>query len=290
MRLFMFERGGRLGLGLIHPGSGKARGLLASDPGYPGTVDDVVAAGPEAIERAGTILREGGELDLGAISWKPVLTGGAGKFICVGLNYIDHASESGLPVPDHPTLFARFSSSLIGHLAPLVRPVESTEFDFEGELVIVIGKRGRRISKAAALEHVAGYTVFNDATLRDYQTQTTQWTVGKNFDHTGSIGPVFVTADELPPGAAGLNIQTRLNGQLVQSASTSSMIFDTATLVSRISEAMTLEAGDIIATGTPAGVGAGRKPKLFMRHGDVCEVEIERIGVLTNRVSDEQPR
>ena len=140
----------------------------------------------------------------------------------------------------------------------------------------VIGKGGRRIAKAEALDHVAGYSIFNDGSIRDYQLRTPQWTMGKNFDGTGAFGPVFVTADELPPGARGLKIETRLNGQMMQSGSTDDLIFDVATLVSLISAGITLEAGDIIVTGTPSGVGAARKPPVFMKAGDVCEIEIEK--------------
>jgi 2-keto-4-pentenoate hydratase/2-oxohepta-3-ene-1,7-dioic acid hydratase in catechol pathway len=164
----------------------------------------------------------------------------------------------------------------------------SSQLDYEGELVAVVGKSGRHIAEHDALDHVLGYSLFNDASIRDYQTKSPQWTVGKNFDGTGAFGPMLVTEDELPPGAAGLQIQTRLNGQIVQNASTSDMVFSVARLISILSEAMTLEAGDIIVTGTPAGVGVARKPQLFMKHGDICEVEIEKIGILTNRIEDEK--
>jgi 2-keto-4-pentenoate hydratase/2-oxohepta-3-ene-1,7-dioic acid hydratase in catechol pathway len=203
------------------------------------------------------------------------------------LNYLDHAAESEMKVPDFPTLFARFNTGLVGHGAALVRPHESDKFDYEGELVAVIGTGGRRIDKAKALDHVAGYSIFNDGSIRDFQLRTTQWTMGKNFDGTGPFGPVFVTADELPPGAKGLHLETRLNGETVQSASTDDLIFDVASLVSLISIGITLEPGDIIVTGTPSGVGAARKPPLFMKAGDVCEVEIEKIGALRNPVEDD---
>jgi acylpyruvate hydrolase len=165
--------------------------------------------------------------------------------------------------------------------------VVSTQLDYEGEMVAVIGKGGRHISEARALDHVAGYSIFNDASIRDFQTKAPQWTVGKNFDGTGAFGPIFVTADELPPGGKGLRIQTRLNGQIVQNASTDDMIFDVVSLISIISEAITLEPGDILVTGTPSGVGFARKPPLFMKHGDICEVELEGIGILSNVVADD---
>ena len=210
-----------------------------------------------------------------------------GKIICVGLNYADHTEESGYKQPEHPTLFPRFTSSLIGAGAPIVRPYVSDALDFEGELVAVIGRGGRHIAKDRALEHVAGYSIFNDGSIRDFQHRTPQWTLGKNFDSTGAFGPVFVTADELPSGADGLKIETRLNGKVVQASNTAKLIFDVATLVATISEAVTLEPGDIIVTGTPSGIGHARNPKLYMQAGDVVEVEIEGIGILTNPVVDE---
>ena len=192
-----------------------------------------------------------------------------------------------MKAPDYPTLFARFPSSLIAHDKPIVRPRVSDKLDYEGELVAVIGKGGRYIPRAAALSHVCGYSIFNDGSIRDFQLRTPQWTVGKNFDNTGPFGPIFVSADELPPGAHGLKIETRLNGRVMQSATTADLIFDVATLVALISEAMTLEPGDLIITGTPAGVGAARKPPVFMKAGDICEVEIEGIGILRNPIADE---
>jgi 2-keto-4-pentenoate hydratase/2-oxohepta-3-ene-1,7-dioic acid hydratase in catechol pathway len=172
----------------------------------------------------------------------------------------------------------------VAHGASLIKPDASDRFDFEGEMVAVIGKPGRAISEADALDHVAGYSIFNDGSIRDFQLRTPQWTIGKNFDGTGGFGPYFVTADELPAGGGGLHIETRLNGQVMQSASTGDLIFDVRRLVSLISIGMTLEAGDIIVTSTPSGVGAARKPPVFMKPGDVCEVEIERIGTLRNPV------
>ena len=189
-----------------------------------------------------------------------------------------------MEAPAYPTLFARYNSGLIGHNQPLVLPKISSKFDFEGELVAVIGRRGKNIPKLRALEHVIGYSVFNDGSIRDYQLKTTQWTAGKNFDGTGAFGPLLVTADELPPGAKGLILETRLNGKSMQKASTSDMIFDVATTVALLSEFMTLEQGDVLVMGTPAGIGAVRKPPVFMRPGDVCEVEIEGLGLLRNAV------
>lgn len=209
------------------------------------------------------------------------------KIICVGLNYADHTKESPYDQPDYPTLFSRYSTSLTAHGAPIVRPLCSDSLDFEGELAVVIGKSGKHITKAHALEHVFGYSVFNDGSVREYQFKSPQWTVGKTFDATGGFGPCVVTADELPAGAKNLQLETRLNGEVVQSATTSDMLFDVATLIEVITEAITLEPGDVIVAGTPAGIGWARKPKLLMRHGDVCEVSIQGIGTLRNPIVDE---
>jgi acylpyruvate hydrolase len=210
-----------------------------------------------------------------------------GKIICVGLNYADHAAESPYEKPDYPVYFLRVNTSMIAHNAPLIRPRVSDKFDYEGELVAVIGKGGRAIPQDKALDHVVAYSLFNDGSVRDYQFKGPQWTLGKNFDGTGPFGPMLVSADELPPGGKGLKLETILNGQIVQSASTDDLLFPVAEVVAKASEAMTLEAGDIIVTGTPAGVGFARKPPLFMKHGDVCEVRVERVGSLRNPVRDE---
>ena len=209
-----------------------------------------------------------------------------GKIICLGVNYLDHAKEGGNTVADYPALFLRCSTSLLAHGAPLRLPAVSDKLDFEAELAVVIGRRTYRVSEADALASVFGYACFNDATLRDYQRKTTQWTIGKNFDATGAFGPSLVTADELPPGGAGLHIELRLNGQVMQSANTSDMVFGVARTVSLLSECMTLETGDVVVMGTPAGVGYARNPPVWMKPGDTIEVEIEGIGVLSNRVTE----
>jgi acylpyruvate hydrolase len=211
------------------------------------------------------------------------------KIICVGLNFSDHTSESKYEQPDYPTLFFRVHTSLIAHEQPMVRPsvTDSEGLDFEGEIAVILGKGGRHIAKEDALSYVAGYSLFNDGSVREYQFKTPQWTVGKNFDGTGAFGPDLVTADELPPGVKGLRLETRLNGEAVQSASTDEMVFDVESLISIISEAITLEPGDVIVSGTPSGIGWARTPKLFMRAGDVCEVSVEKIGTLRNTIVDE---
>jgi len=229
------------------------------------------AAGPEA------------RLPAAGLTWLPPIPRPP-KILCIGLNYRSHAEELGMAIPEHPIVFARWPASLVGHEAPLVRPKASQQFDYEAELAAVIGIGGRFISRARALDHVAGYAVFNDGSLRDIQFQTSQWTLGKNFDASGAFGPEIVTADELPPGAAGLAVRCRLNGETVQDGNTDDLIFDVAQLIEEISAVMTLEPGDVIATGTPPGVGVGRRPQLFMKPGDLCEMAIEGIGILRNPV------
>lgn len=281
MRFAVYEQGGRRGLAVEH--NGHWAGLTAGDTAYPGDLDALLAQGADLAE-VGARLARGVPVDLEAVRVLPPF-GRPGKIICVGLNYLDHSTETGFAKQTYPTVFARFASSLIGHGDPIALPVQSSQLDYEGELVAVIGKGGRGIERKRALDHVAGYSLFNDATLRDYQFRTPQWTMGKNFDGTGAFGPWFVTADELPRGCKGLKIQTRLNGVVVQEASTSDMIFDVETLVALVSDVMTLQAGDVIVTGTPAGIGMAREPQLWMKAGDVCEVEIERLGVLRNPVA-----
>jgi acylpyruvate hydrolase len=285
VRFVTFVRDGVEGIAIANS-PGTLRGYLRTHAAYPGSLLDLLRRGSDALAAAGRRLQQADELDDTSLAIAPPLSNPP-KIICIGLNYIDHATESGLELPRHPTVFGRFASSLIGHKAALIRPRVSVEFDYEGELVAVIGKPGRHIAKVHALAHISGYSIFNDASVRDYQRKSPQWTMGKNFDGSGAFGPEFVTADELPTGARGLHLETRLSGSVVQSANTSDMIFDVATLVATLSEAMTLECGDVIVTGTPAGVGAARTPPLFMKAGDVCEVQIEGLGVLRNSVADE---
>jgi acylpyruvate hydrolase len=285
MRFLTFKSKGVQGTGVVDA-SGAVRGLLAGDNRFPGSLDQLVAAGAQALGAAGKVLAAGPVFDPQQVQPLPLLMASP-KIICIGLNYSAHADEGGFQPPDYPAVFTRFNSSLIGHRAPLVRPKVSDKFDYEGELVVVIGRGGRAISKDAALSHVIGYSIFNDASVRDYQMKSAQWTMGKNFDGTGAFGPHLVTADELPAGATGLRLQTRLNGKVVQDASTAELIFDVKTLISLLSEAFTLESGDIIVSGTPSGVGFARKPPLWMKAGDVCEVEIEGLGTLVNPVADE---
>jgi acylpyruvate hydrolase len=208
-----------------------------------------------------------------------------GKIICLGVNYHDHAKEGGNTVADYPALFLRCATSLLAHGAPLRVPELSSKLDFEAELALVIGKPARHVRESQALQHVFGYACFNDGTLRDYQRKTAQWTIGKNFDATGAFGPCLVTADELPPGCTGLHIESRLNGKVMQSASTSDMVFGVARTIALLSEALTLETGDVVVMGTPAGVGYARTPPVWMKAGDTIEIEIEGVGLLSNPVT-----
>jgi len=285
MRFAAYRSGEQDGLALAGL-NGQFHGLLTEDAGYPGPLDSLLLKGPTALDAAAAVLEKAPTINLNKVKLLPPLSS-PGKIICVGLNYVDHSLESGFTPPDYPTIFARFSSSLVGAGAPIVRPRASTQLDYEGEMVAVIGVGGRHIPEDRALDHVIGYSIFNDASVRDFQMKSPQWTVGKNFDGTGAFGPYLVTADELPPGGKGLQVQTRLNGAVVQKASTADMVFSIARLISILSDAMTLSAGDIIVSGTPAGVGMARKPPLYMKHGDVCEVEIEGIGILLNTIEDE---
>jgi 2-keto-4-pentenoate hydratase/2-oxohepta-3-ene-1,7-dioic acid hydratase in catechol pathway len=209
-----------------------------------------------------------------------------GKLVCLGVNYVDHAKEGGNQIGDYPALFLRCATSLLAHGAPLRVPKVSSKLDFEAELAVVIGRRARFVSEAEALDAVFGYACFNDATLRDYQRKTAQWTIGKNFDSTGAFGPCLVTADELPAGCVGLRLQSRLNGQVMQDANTADMAFGVARTIALLSEALTLEPGDVIVMGTPGGVGYARTPPVWMKAGDTIEIEIEGIGVLSNPVMD----
>lgn len=286
MRFVRYSANGQAGLAAAD-GDGRFFGRLESSARFPGTLSDVLELGFAALRYAHNELLTGELVDLDAVKVLPPLPNPP-KILCIGLNYADHTAESGFAKqPDYPTLFGRFASSLIGHREPMIRPRISNQLDYEGELVAVIGKGGKHISKGQALDHVIGYSIFNEGSVRDYQFKAPQWTVGKNFDGTGAFGPFFVTADELPPGCKGLRIQTRLNGQVVQDASIDDMVFDVPTLIATISEAITLEPGDLIVTGTPPGVGLARKPPLFMKPGDVCEVEVERLGILVNPIEDE---
>jgi len=287
MKLMMFQKGKGAALGLVEGET--VIDLGAADSSLPKDLAGLIAAGPDALARAKAAAGKApasAKLMLGTV--KPALPiARPDKLICVGLNYALHAKEGGHPIPTYPSFFLRVPTSLTAAGAPVIRPKASIRLDYECELTIVIGKGGRHIPEVKALEHVFGYTLFNDVSVRDFQRKTSQWTPGKNFDSTGPLGPWVVTADELPPGASGLRITTRVNGETMQDSNTSDMIFSTANIIATLSEFMTLAPGDIIATGTPSGVAHARKPPAWMKAGDTVEVEVERIGVLKNPIVDE---
>jgi 2-keto-4-pentenoate hydratase/2-oxohepta-3-ene-1,7-dioic acid hydratase in catechol pathway len=213
--------------------------------------------------------------------------GNPDKILCVGLNYKTHIAETGRSDSPYPTWFTRFANTQVGHGAALVRPKVSDKFDYEGELALVIGKRGRHIAKEKALQHVAAYSCYNDGSVRDWQRHTTQFTPGKNFVGTGGFGPWLVTADEIPDPAT-MRLVTRLNGQVMQDATTDLLVFDIPTLINYASTFTELVPGDVIVTGTPGGVGFARNPQVFMKAGDTVEVEISKIGTLVNTIADEK--
>ena len=212
------------------------------------------------------------------------------KNICLGLNYLEHVKEgfNRDNIPKFPTIFFRCHTSLVPHQQAIVRPKVSDTLDYEAEMVVVIGKKARHLTMDNAYSCIAGYSVFNEGSVREFQRKTTQWDMGKNFDKTGGFGPWMITADEVPPGGKGLKIQTRLNGNTLQSDNTDNMMFPVAEMLVYITQGITLEPGDIIITGTPSGVGFARKPPIFMRGGDTCEIDIEGVGVLVNPIVDEK--
>jgi acylpyruvate hydrolase len=282
MRFICFRSAGQMGIA-VRAADGVYSGLTAADSGYPGDLHTLIKSGPAALKKAAAVLASGNKIDVAAIAFLPPLRNPQ-KIICIGLNYVDHSAETGFKTPEYPAVFVRFNSTLVGHLQPIVKPKLSEQLDYEGELVAVVGKEGRHIPKSAALEHVAGYSLFNDASVRDFQFKSGQWTMGKNFDATGAFGAEFISADELPPGCKGLRFETHLNGTVVQKAVIDDLIFDVATLVSLLSDAFTFLPGDIIITGTPGGVGLARKPPLWMKPGDVCKITSKDLGELSNPI------
>lgn len=287
MGILRFDKQGQAALG-VRIGE-EVVDLSTAAPHLPTDLADLLRAGPSAVLAAKAAAASARErLPVAGLRLLPPAMSSR-KVICLGLNYVDHAAEGGMSKPDYPVVFFRSASSFVAHGDALVRPVCSDMFDYEGELVAFVGQRARHVPADRALSVIAGYSVFNDGSVRDYQRKTAQWTIGKNFDGSGGFGPEFVAAADLPPGARGLRLQTRLNGKVMQDANTSDMVFDVATTVAILSECMTLEPGDLLVMGTPAGVGAARTPPVFLKPGDVCEVEIESVGLLRNPVVQEQP-
>jgi len=262
--------------------------LNAAVADVPPSLRAALAAGIDLAEAARRALAsDAPRLPLAGLRLAPLVPE-PGKIVCLGLNYFDHAKEGGREKPEYPWFFFRGASSLIAHGADGILPKVSVKFDYEAELALVIGRRvPRHVSQEDAPSYVFGYTCFNDMSVRDYQKRTPQWTIGKNFDGTGGFGPVLVTADALPPAAVGLKIQGRLNGEVMQNANTTDMIWGVAETIALLSEVLTLEPGDVIVMGTPAGVGQARTPPVWMKAGDRFEVEIEGIGTLVNPIRAE---
>ena len=278
MKLVSFEMDGKSAYGaVIHDR------IVRLDT-LPGAAADLKSA----IAACGAVpwpaLPEKGDIALASVRLLPTIPN-PGKIICVASNFREQSSED-KPDPEYPIVFIRFAESMTGHEQPLIKPVVTQRFDFEGELAVVIGKAGHKIPRERAMEHVAGYSCLNDGSVRDWQKHSTQFTPGKNFFRSGSIGPCLVTVDEVPDVAA-LTLQTRVNGMVKQEIALARMIFDIPWLISYFSTFTPLAPGDVIATGTPSGFGATRTPPEFLRSGDVIEVEIQGIGTLKNPVQDE---
>ncbi len=287
MRLVAFDDSGAARLGVLR--GEEVIDLSRAAPLLPRDLAGLIRQGGDAFAAAADAARQARRdavRPLAGLRFRPPVEN-AGKIICLGLNYVDHAAEGGHAKPDYPSLFLRCNSSLVAHGEALWRPKVSTNLDYEAELVAVVSRTARHVPAKDALAHIAGYSCFNDGSVRDYQRKTSQWTIGKNFDRTGGFGPAFVTADELPPGAAGLSIQSRLNGKVMQDANTSDMLFPVAETVALLSQCLTLEPGDLLVMGTPAGVGYARKPPVWMKPGDTIEVVIEGVGRLSNPIEDE---
>lgn len=288
MRLFSFDADGQCRIGVLKSADAREYVDLAlAAPGLPTDMGALIAL-PGGLDAArDAAAKSTAVLPVKGVRFLPVVPNPR-KIVCMGLNYADHAKEGGNARPEYPSFFLRGATSMTGHHKPIIRPRASTKLDYEAELAVVIGQRARHLTPANALDCVAGYSCFNDGSIRDYQRKTNQWTIGKNFDDSGPFGPWLVTPDELPPGAAGLRIQTRLNGKVMQDANTSDFLWNVVDSLCIITECMTLEPGDVIITGTPAGVGYARTPPVWMAPGDICEIEIEGIGILSNPIEDEK--
>jgi 2-keto-4-pentenoate hydratase/2-oxohepta-3-ene-1,7-dioic acid hydratase in catechol pathway len=288
VRLCTFAWNGEARLGAET--SGGIADLRAADPALPASMLELLRGGDGALERARRALASAGAQHVRARDGMTLLppVPDPAKIVCVGLNYRDHAAEVNLELPEYVTIFAKWPNTLIGDGAAIVIPRESHRVDYEAELAFVVGKRARHVDEAHALDHVAGYTNFNDVSVRDYQSRTSQWTFGKVFDTHGPCGPFLVTRDEIRDPQT-LRIRTTIDGETLQDSNTSQMVFGVARLVAEISAVMTLEPGDIVATGTPAGVGTSRQPRRWIRPGERVRVEIDGLGALENpAVADER--
>lgn len=291
MRLVSFQRkDGSAGVGAARE-EGRIFDLGAAKPGFPQTMVELLAGGAPLLESAQGLLAKAGDFPkalLGAGDYRllPAVPNPP-KFILCGINYKPHVLEMGRTIPEKPSLFGRFSQTLIAAGDPILVPKSSSQVDWEGEFVAVIGRGGKYISRGEAMNHIAGFTCFNDVSVRDFQRNMPLLTLGKNFDSSGPLGPWIVTRDEVPdPG--NLRLTTRVNGQVMQEGNTGELIFDLPYLIELISSAMTLVPGDLISTGTPSGVGAAREPPVFLKAGDTVSVSIEGVGELSNPVEAER--
>jgi 2-keto-4-pentenoate hydratase/2-oxohepta-3-ene-1,7-dioic acid hydratase in catechol pathway len=281
MRLISFETNGHATFGIV-----SGDGVIDAGARLPtyGSLREVLVS--DALRSVRELQSAEPDYGLADVRFLPTIPDRGTKFLCVGVNYLPHIAEMGRERPDYPVVFVRFADSLVGHEQPLTRPVESEQFDYDGELAVVIGKPARRVPRTTALQYVAGYACFNDGSVRDFQRHGLQWTPGKNFPGSGAFGPWLVTADEQSDPSA-LRLQTRLNGRVVQDESVGQLCFDVPRLIEYCSTFTRLEPGDVIVTGTPGGVGAGRTPPLWMRAGDTVEVEISDVGTLRNTIVDD---
>ena len=290
MRFLSFEANGQAGIGWVKDiHATDFVNLTLAAPELPRNLKDLICA-PGGLDAADAAARKAPASSVQAISSVTMLPliPNPGKIVCMGLNYADHAKEGGNARPEFPSFFLRGNSSMVGHNQAIVRPKASTQLDYEAELAVIVGKKARHLTADNALDYIAGYSCFNDGSIRNYQRKSSQWTIGKNFDGTGPFGPCLVTPEELPPGAAGLRIQSRLNGKVMQDANTDVFLWNVVEALRIITECMTLEPGDVIITGTPAGVGYARTPPVWMAPGDICEIEVEGVGILSNPIVDER--
>lgn len=282
MKLLSFEHAGKASFGVLRGDAVADLSPYASDVGH--TLQEALGKGAyKAI--AAIAERETALLPLDQLRFLPVIPN-PGKILCVGINYASHVKETGRDMPKHPMFFTRFADSQVAHEQPIIRPRASQKLDFEGELAVVIGRTARHVLAEEALDYVAGYSCYNDGSVRDWQKHTIQFTPGKNFPQTGAFGPWLVTTDEIPDPSK-LSLTTRLNGEVVQAATTDDLIFSVSDVIAYCSTFTELHAGDVIITGTTGGVGAFREPPLWMKPGDVIEVEISHIGTLRNSIQDE---
>ena len=289
MRFLSFEANGQAGIGWVKDiQATDFVNLTLAAPELPRNLKDLICTpgGLAAADAAARKAPASSVQAMASVTMLPLIPN-PGKIVCMGLNYADHAKEGGNARPEYPSFFLRGNSSMVGHNQAIVRPKASTQLDYEAELAVIIGKQARHLTADNALDCIAGYSCFNDGSIRNYQRKSSQWTIGKNFDGTGPFGPCLVTPDELPPGAAGLRIQSRLNGKVMQDANTDVFLWNVVEALRIITECMTLEPGDVIITGTPAGVGYARTPPVWMAPGDVCEIEVEGVGILSNPIVDE---